>query len=462
MKALPGRARLGSAVLATGDRLSGQGMFARLRFLERAQWWERERLHAERDRLLRDTIAVAYRDVPMYRELFDAAGVTLSDVRSAADLPKLPQLTKEVLRAHLPHGAARRTGRRTYEACSSGSTGRPLCLREDLVTAGRYRAAFLLAARWSGWRVGERHLLFGVNPGRGQGRRLKDALLRCTYVSAYDLTDAALDRALARLEDGGIAHVWGYPAALYLLARRAAQQGWNAPLAAAVTWGDTLFPHFRRTIESAFQTTVFDTYGCAEGIQVAAQCGHGPGYHVHSLDTIVEYVDDRGRPVRAGERGALLLTRLHAGATPLIRYRVGDLGRPSGDAVCPCGRGLDLMAAVYGRETDVVVTPSGNRLIVHFFTGILEYFAEIASFQVVQDEPESILLRLVPGPGFTPEIPARVVSELRSHGATGIDIDVELVDDIPPTPGGKRRFIVSALPNPVGTIDAATEPALEG
>ena len=63
-----------------------------------------------------------------------------------------------------------------------------------------------------------------------------------------------------------------------------------------------LHPHYRREIERVFRTRVFDTYGCGEGFQIAAQCGTANTYHVHSLDVIVEYVDDEGRPVAAGNQ----------------------------------------------------------------------------------------------------------------------------------------------------------------
>ncbi len=42
------------------------------------------------------------------------------------------------------------------------------------------------------------------------------------------------------------------------------------------------------------------------------------------------------------------------------------------------------MQSIQGRSADIVTTPSGNRLIVHFFTGVLEHFSEVDSFQVVQ------------------------------------------------------------------------------
>lgn len=424
---------LEKALLPLGDRLLGQRMMARLRFLRQAQWWDPERLEAERKRLLRELLEVAYREVPFYRSLWGGL----------KELDQLPPATKVALRADYPHSTTRDTGQRFHESCSSGSTGANFCVREDPETAGWHRASFLLALEWSGWRIGEPHLQTGMTLRRGLVKGAKDRLLRCAYVSAFDLCDRALDRALEILDRRRIAHLRGYPGSLYYLARRAGETGWNRPLRGIVTWGDTLHAHYRETIERAFGARVLDTYGIGEGMQVSAQCERHGLYHLHALDVIVECVDDDLRPVPPGRTGHLLLTRLHPGPMPLIRYRVGDLGVMSADP-CPCGRGFATMASIQGRDTDVVVTPSGNRLIVHFFTGILNHFPEIESFQVTQESREAILVRVVPADGFSRETADRIVSALKAKGAD-LEIEVEPVEEIPAAPSGKRRFVISRI-----------------
>ena len=49
---------------------------------------------------------------------------------------------------------------------------------------------------------------------------VKDALLSCHYVSAFDLSDAHLDESLALIERHGIEYVMGYPGSLYYLTAR--------------------------------------------------------------------------------------------------------------------------------------------------------------------------------------------------------------------------------------------------
>jgi phenylacetate-CoA ligase len=440
---------LSNIVLPLGDLACDQKMMQRVKFLEKAQWWEVERLRNHRDRSLASLVRIAYQQVPFYRSLLDEARVKPDEITRPEYLPKLPIVTKDMLRSGYPHLTTRKTGLKTYEASSSGSTGKNFYVREDSETAGWYRASFLLALEWAGWGMGEPHLQTGMTLDRRKGRWLKDMLLRCHYVSAYDLTDSHLDEGLDLLERHHIQHLWGYPGSLYWLARRALQKRWNRPLRSVVTWGDSLYSRYRLTIEAAFGVRVTDTYGCGEGIQISAQCGHADTYHIHMLDVIVECLDDNEDPVPAGRLGNLILTRLHPGPMPLIRYQVGDVGVLGGNRRCNCGRGYEVMDSIQGRDTDVVLTPSGNRLIVHFFTGILEYFPEIKSFQVVQEEIDRIVLRLIPGNGFSQDIAISAVSMLRERGAEDLKIEVDVVSEIPLPTSGKRRFVVSKVSKPL-------------
>lgn len=438
---------LRNLILPAADFAQGQSSMDRLRFLESAQWWPKERLHQARDQQLQALIQVANYEIPLYREMWSAAGIAPGDIRTAADLVRLPIMTKAIFRAGHPAKTTRDTGQRTYEAHTSGSTGENFAVTEDARTRGWYQASFLLALEWAGWQLGEAHLQTGMTLNRKSWRRWKDSLLRCHYFSAFDLDDAHIDQALNVMDSQRIDHLWGYAASLYYFARRARQRGWNRPLKSVVTWGDNLYPHYRKEMELAFSSKVFDTYGVGEGMQVSAQCAEG-NYHVHALDTIVEYADDHGNPVPADSPGQILLTRLHAGPMPLIRYRVGDLGIAGNQSLCPCGRPLDRMQGISGRDTDIVLTPSGNRLIVEFFNGIVDDIPAIDSFQVIQESLDSIQMTIVPRPGYSEETKRELIETMLRNGAGGLRIDVEVADSIPLTPGGKRRYVMNRIPRP--------------
>lgn len=416
------------------------------RWYTEIQWMGREELHRRQDELVRETVRVSYEDVPFYRQLYDRHEVNLAKILRAEDLSQLPIVTKDMLREAYPLSCTRNTGWPWREYCTSGSSGSPFAVRVDNETMSMARALMFVRANYSGWNIGDPFLQTGMTLERGVVKKLKDILLRVEYAPAFDLSDRVLDVYLDLVDRKKLNYIMGYASSLYCLAKRALEVGFNRPLAGMVSWGDNLYDHYRETVENAFRCSVTDTYGCGEGIQIAAQCGRSDGaYHIFMSHVALEVVDENGSPVPAGHVGNILLTRLHPGAMPLIRYRVGDLGIKSIDETCPCGRGLDLLAKVEGRDTDVVVTPQGNRLIVHFFTGIFEYYKTIDTFKVIQEERDRITVLLVPRADFRTEHWEHLKAEILDKGDPELNIDMKIVDEIPLERSNKRRFVVSKI-----------------
>ena len=373
-------------LLPLGDKLSRQYVMKWYDFYSRSQWWDLEKLIDIQNSNLRETIQIAYKEVQFFCELYDYHGVDISQIKTVRDLPRLPTISKDMLRKDYPNSCTRVTGFPVHELFTSGSSGKPFAVKIDNMTISHTRALMFLRANFSGWEIGEPFLQTGMTLERGLVKFLKDKLLGVEYVSAFDLSNQVLDRYLSIIEKKKLDYIMGYPGSMYYLARRAKEIGFTKMMKGIVTWGDNLYKHFRNMIEDQFRCRVTDTYGCGEGIQVAAQCEYG-NYHVFMPHVVVEIVDDKGNPVPDGETGNILLTRLDPGSMPLIRYSVGDIGRKLPQPTkCACGRGLEIMLSIDGRETDVVVTPNGNRLIVHFFTGIFEYYQSIDTFKVIQKE----------------------------------------------------------------------------
>jgi len=447
---------LEKALLPAADLASRQRVMAAYSFFRESQWWPHEKLFEFQNTRLRQTLQTAYSEVPFYRERFDRCGIRVDEISTRRDLPRVPMATKDDLRGAYPDRCVRKSRYPTREFFTSGSSGRPFAVKVDSFTLSEARALMLLRATFSGWNIGDPFLQTGMSLDRGLVRWAKDLLLGVQYVSAFDLSDAVLDRYLSIIEARRLRFVMGYPGSIFFLARRAKQLGFNHRLRGIVCWGDNLQRHYRNEMEKVFGCLVTDTYGCGEGIQVAAQCGETSGaYHVFMPHVIVEVVDESGAPVPTGTPGTILLTRLDAGAMPLVRYRVGDMGRMQDGAPCPCGRGLETMAGIDGRDTDVVITPRGNRLIVHFFSGIFEYFPSIDTFRVTQDRPEAIHVEIVPRADFSMAHWEKIKKEILVKGDPDLKIEMALVHEIKKDLSNKRRFVVSNLGTKDGEHPAA-------
>ncbi|MNL18895.1 Phenylacetate-coenzyme A ligase [compost metagenome] len=89
---------------------------------------------------------------------------------------------------------------------------------------------------------------------------------------------------------------------------------------------------------------------------IGFQCPHSKGaeHHLHADHQFVELIDRRTRePAGPGGFGEIVVTNLNRRVMPLIRYKIGDLGRwVEGD--CPCGRSMPRLELL-GRSDDVVI-----------------------------------------------------------------------------------------------------------
>ena len=74
------------------------------------------------DRRVRRLVRKAYR-IPFYKERFDAAGVKPEDIRTGADLTRLPLLHKEELRVWMKEEAKNPRYDNWYHDTTSGSSG---------------------------------------------------------------------------------------------------------------------------------------------------------------------------------------------------------------------------------------------------------------------------------------------------------------------------------------------------
>jgi phenylacetate-CoA ligase len=425
------------AALPIGDRLLRTEFMSTLRRWRRLQYLPEDELERLQRQALAQLLEFATSTVPHYRQLRDAR-----DDDPMTWLRSFPVLRKRDL---VDAADDLVVGPRDslIASPSSGSSGVQSTVWMTPAESSRSQAYQTLMWEWAGFRLGDPLLQTGMTPERGVVKRVKDVMLRTTYVEAFGITDDAAAAVLASKAARRSRFFGGYASSLYVFARAAARRGIDVRFDAVISWGDKMFPEYRRLIESTFHTRVFDTYGTTEGVAVGAQRDLQQ-YYVFSPHIVLELLDGQDRPVPVGEVGRVVVTRLDSRAMPLVRYELGDLAvagvRPP-DAELQ----LPVLERVIGRDTDIVETPAGRHLIVHTFTGIFEFFDEIEQFRIVQREPSGIVVEYLPRPDYSPEVEATLEQRLREVIDEPFDIRFEQVDHIPTSPSGKPQIVVSEL-----------------
>ena len=144
-------------------------------------------------------------------------------------------------------------------------------------------------------------------------------------------------------------------------------------------------PATRSRIESLWQgARVVDQHGMTEVGPVSFGCPQRDGVlHIIESAYLPEVIDpDSGAPVGPGERGELVLTTLGRSASPLLRYRTGDLVESAAISPCACGRSdLALPGGILGRTDDMVIV-RGVNIFPSAIEAILRGMPEVAEYRV--------------------------------------------------------------------------------
>ena len=431
-----------NAILPFADILTGRSIHRYHEFLSQAQWWAPEKIREYQLVSLRKTLKYAWESIPYYRNVFNDKNFSIHDFSSISDLGSFPILTKKIINEQQPESMVQCSLDHLIKASTSGSTGKQANFYFSKKAQSFTYAAQLQFFNWADYQLGDSVLQTGMSFPRGVEKRIKDFVYRCHYVSAFNLSEKDLDRIHKTILRKKPQFIIGYASSLFCIAKYFLEADDEFPLKGVISLGDMLFPHYRDVIEKVFQTRVTDTYGSCEGFMVAGQCEHGQ-YHISMPLNIVEIVDDNGNNLPEGELGRIVLTRLDNNPMPLIRYDIGDMGILSKSTNCDCKRGYATLEKILGRNTDIVVTPNGHKLIVHFFTAIFEYEESVDEFQVLQKERDRILILLVTRPQFSKDVENRILKKIHEKCNGDIKVDFEIVDSIPASSSGKRRFVIS-------------------
>ncbi|MEC5291115.1 hypothetical protein VSX64_11195 [Aurantimonas sp. C2-6-R+9] len=245
------------------------------------------------------------------------------------------------------------------------------------------------------------------------------------------------------------AYLSAYPSIAAEIAATLGDAGPSLGIETVLTYGEALSRDQRATIEAGFAAKVVDAYSAQEIGFIAIECPASGDYHIPSETLLVEIVDDRGRPLPAGEMGDVLVTPIYNTVMPLIRYRIGDHGRMA-KGRCACGRTLPRLSAIGGRSRDLFRFSDGSTRFANLHTGTLRACVPYRQFQLVQHSPTRVELIFIPADAGA-EVDTAGLQELaRRDLFPDVTIFATPVADIPRTAGHKFQRTVSLSTSTAG------------
>jgi phenylacetate-CoA ligase len=321
---------------------------------------------------------------PFYKRRFAECGLTPDDIRTPADLYKIPFTTKQDLRDTYPFGIASVP----LEKCvrlhsSSGTTGNPTVVLHSARDLDQWAEAVARCL----WMVGCRpDDVFQNTSGYGMftgGLGFQYGAEKLGMLTVPAAAGNTL-RQLKFFTDFGTTVVHAIPSYAGRLYEVMCQQGIDprrdTKLRTLVIGAEPHSEDTRRRIEEMLGVKAYNSFGMSEmcGPGVAFECPEQNGMHIWEDYYIVEIVDpDTLEPVPDGEVGELVLTTINREAMPLLRYRTRDLTRIM-PGKCPCGREHKRLDRMKGRSDDMIILKGVNIFPIQIETVLMKY-PELAS-----------------------------------------------------------------------------------
>jgi phenylacetate-CoA ligase len=336
-------------------------------FDKEAEQMDREELAQLQLERLQATLTRVYKNVKFYKKKFDDLGFLPEDCQDLTDLARLPLTTRHDLARAYPYEMFAVPLREVVRIHSStGSPGNPVVMgytSRDLRNWAKLAARVLTAA--------------GVDRDDVVQVTLSYSLLTSAFGIHYgvELLGASVipsgpgftARQVQVMRDYRSTVLVSTPSYALVLADEMEAQGVdpkNLHLKVALLAGEPWTEAMRADIETRLYTAALDHYALSEamGPGVAGECAERllPGMHLSEDHFLPQVIDPAtGELLPHGELGELVITTLTREATPLVRFRTGDLVRLFPEP-CPCGRTLARISRIEGRSDEVVIVKGTN------------------------------------------------------------------------------------------------------
>lgn len=370
---------------------------------------------------------------PLYRQrLRGAHVVALSDLQALepVDKPELMQrfdewstdrgVTHEAVERFL-HGPGQPGDAflgRYLVWTSSGTSGAPGVFVQDAASLAAYEAIDAWRLRGSptqgfplaAWSAGQRFAFVGATGGHFAGvasverlRRLNAQAALAPFgwlaptVQVFSVL-TPLEELAAQLQAFQPAVLITYPSCAAALAQLQLAQRLHLQLRELWCGGEQLSSGQRALVRRAFDCPLRNNYGASEFFSMAWECEHGR-LHLNDDWVVLEPVDRQLRPVPEGAAAhAVLLTNLANHVQPLLRYRLDDAVRFTGEH-CRCGSQFPVID-VQGRSADTLLLHgAGDRAVTVLPLAVetaIEEGAQVTQFQLLCTAPDTLELRFEP------------------------------------------------------------------
>jgi len=415
--------------------------------LEHYHKGKRQDFTAVRNDGLINIIKYANEFCPYYKKIFNDQGVSMSDI--ANQIIKIPLLDKNLIRINSKLIVSSQLHKiQTGKRNTGGSTGEPFEFLAS-VDFDHEHQAFLY--RLMGYQNGEKILAMdGSSISEDllaknifwRKKSEKDVPYGSMALSSLYLSEQTIPYYVDFINNFKPTVIRGYPAFVNEVATYIQKNNikLNFSLKGIVLSSETSNISQIENIARNFNSKIYLQYGHTEASLFAYSIDDSFHYYCSPFYGYVEILNDAGEHVKPGELGEVVCTGFYNYAMPFIRYRTGDLAVFLEDR-----DGIVRLQSVLGRTQDYVYDIHNNKTLLTALVFGLHYkaFANIKKWQIIQDEPGDVTVRVVKDVLFD----AGNEEEIRANflKIAKVTTTFEYVETIPLTKRGKMKFLLQNI-----------------
>lgn len=332
-----------------------------------------------------------------------------------------------------------------FKVSTSGSTGVPFFLFQDLGKRNRNRADVIYFSQKANFNVGNRLYELEVWRGHNKKGKFKSWLQNVGQFDISRLTDERIETFLGLLKSDrqSTKTLLGFASAYEMIAQYLEKNRIilnNLDITSAIANAEYLNPYTKTTLGKHLNTVVLSRYSSEEVGIIAQQTISSPerfvinnaSYHIELLK-----LEDE-TPAELGEFGRIVVTDLFNYAMPIIRYDTGDIAQFGLSK-----EGVMEFVKIEGRQMDLIHDSKG-KLISSFviYTKFYNYYHLLKQYQFIQQGKKEYEVKLnLHDANFKFE--KELIEDIKSDFGDDAQVTITYVDEIPALASGKRRKVIN-------------------
>ncbi len=344
---------------------------------------------------------------PFYKELFANNNIRIEDIKTIADLNKIPVTTKEQLQQRNDDFLCVPRNKVIEYSSTSGTLGSPVTIaltENDLNRLAYNEHSSFTCADGSADEIYQLMLTLDRQFMAGMAYYAGIRKMGAGIIRLGPGVPSLQWETILRLKPTAIIAVPSFIIKLIQFAQEHHIDVNQSSVKKAICIGENIrntdfsLSILGKKITDAWNIQLFSTYASTEMQTAFTECREFKGGHSQPELIIVEMLDENDQAVSQGQPGEVTITTLGVEGMPLLRYKTGDICLHF-DEACACGRSSKRLSPVIGRKKQMIkykgttLYPPALFDILNEMDEVLEFVAEVYSNELGTEE---LLIHIVP------------------------------------------------------------------